>query len=50
QEAWKFLGCNLIHPFMTMSLLSLSVLPEIRVTNKGLIDTINFKKISLVSS
>ncbi|MBO3768704.1 MAG: adenine deaminase [Candidatus Brockarchaeota archaeon] len=50
QEAWKFLGCNLIHPFMTMSLLSLSVLPEIRVTNKGLIDTMNFKKISLVSS
>jgi adenine deaminase len=50
QEAWKTLGCNLIHPFMTMSLLSLSVLPELRVTNKGLIDTINFRKISLVET
>jgi adenine deaminase len=49
QEAWKLLGCNMIHPFMTMSLLSLSVLPEIRVTNKGLIDTVNFRKITLVS-
>ncbi|NHV06248.1 MAG: adenine deaminase, partial [Thaumarchaeota archaeon] len=48
QEAWKLLGCNMIHPFMTMSLLSLSVLPEIRVTNKGLIDTVNFRKITLV--
>jgi len=49
QMAWKKLGCNLIHPFMTMSLLSLSVLPEIRITNKGVVDTVKFKVISLFS-
>jgi len=46
-RAWKELGCKMINPFMTMSLLSLSVLPEIRVTNKGLIDTVEFKKMEL---
>ncbi|MGB9726980.1 MAG: adenine deaminase [Nitrososphaeria archaeon] len=46
-SAWRKLGCTMINPFMTMSLLALSVLPEIRVTNKGLIDTVNFKKIKL---
>jgi adenine deaminase len=47
-SAWKKLGCEMINPFMTMSLLALSVLPEIRVTNKGLIDTVEFKKINLL--
>lgn len=46
-EAWKQLGCNMVSPFMTMALLSLAVLPELRLTNKGLIDTINFKFVSL---
>ncbi|MEM3503798.1 MAG: adenine deaminase C-terminal domain-containing protein, partial [Nitrososphaeria archaeon] len=46
-DAWKKLGCTMINPFMTMSLLALSVLPEIRITNKGLIDTVNFKKINI---
>ncbi len=46
-DAWKRLGCTMINPFMTMSLLALSVLPEIRITNKGLIDTVNFKKINI---
>jgi len=40
----------MISPFMTISLLSLSVLPEIRVTDKGVIDTINFKKIPLIET
>ncbi|MCX8189288.1 MAG: adenine deaminase [Nitrososphaeria archaeon] len=46
-DAWKKLGCTMINPFMTMSLLALSVLPEIRITDKGLIDTVNFKKINI---
>ncbi|HKM39729.1 MAG TPA: adenine deaminase C-terminal domain-containing protein, partial [bacterium] len=41
--AFKELGCHLISPFMTMALLPLPVLPEIRITNRGLVDTINFK-------
>jgi len=45
--AWKELGCNMESPFMTMALLSLAVLPELRLTNRGLVDTVNFKIIDL---
>lgn len=46
-SAWRELGCNMIHPFMTMSLLTLPVLPELRLTDKGLIDTVSFKRVGL---
>ena len=46
-QAWKVLGCPIESPFMTMALLSLAVIPELRLTNKGLIDTVNFKPIDL---
>lgn len=49
EKAWKELGCNLVSPFMTMALLSLAVLPELRLTNKGLVDTINFKFVDLIA-
>ena len=42
-QAWKDLGCNLVSPFMTMALISLPVLPELRLTNRGLVDCLNFK-------
>lgn len=42
EGAWRELGCDLDSPFMTMSLLALAVLPEVRVTNRGLVDTVNF--------
>ena len=45
--AWKTLGCSMVSPFMTMALLSLAVLPELRLTNQGLVDTVNFRKIDL---
>lgn len=45
--AWKELGCNMVSPFMTMALLSLAVLPELRLTNRGLVDTVNFKFMDL---
>jgi len=47
-EAFKQLGCRLKRPFMTMSLLALPVMPELRITDKGLIDTVNFRKVSLI--
>jgi len=47
-KAFKQLGCNLKRPFMTMSLLALPVMPELRITDKGLIDTINFRKVDLI--
>lgn len=46
-SAWKKLGCNLVSPFMTMALLALAVLPELRLTNRGLVDTVNFKFVDL---
>ncbi len=35
------IGCTLQEPFMTMSFLSLSVIPELKLTDKGLIDVVN---------
>ncbi len=49
EKAWRDLGCEMASPFMTMSLLALSVLPELRITDKGLIDTVEFKKIDLIA-
>ncbi len=46
-NAWKRVGCTIESPFMTMALLALPVIPEIRITNKGLVDTLNHKFISL---
>ena len=40
-EAWVALGSPLASPFMTMSLLSLVVIPEIRITDKGLVNVYN---------
>lgn len=50
EDAWRNLGCDLESPFMTMSLLPLAVLPEIRVTNRGLLDTTQFDFIDPVGS
>lgn len=46
-EAWKILECSIVSPFMTMALLSLAVIPELRLTNKGLVNTITFEQIDL---
>ncbi|MDK2927469.1 MAG: adenine deaminase [Bacillota bacterium] len=43
EAAWRALGCRLVSPFMTMALLSLAVLPELRITNRGLVDTLRFR-------
>lgn len=47
EAAWKELGCDLVSPFMTMALLGLAVLPELRLTNRGLVDTVNFRFVDL---
>lgn len=41
------LGVQVEHPFITLSFLSLPVIPEIRVTDKGIIDVIKGKIISV---
>ena len=41
------MGCDLEAPFMTLSFLSLSPIPELRLTDQGLIDAVNLRKTSL---
>ncbi len=48
-EAWKELGCKLVSPFMTMALLGLPVLPQLRISNRGLVDTMNFKFVEVLA-
>jgi len=48
-EAARSLGCAFASPFMAMSFLSLAVIPEIRLTDKGLVDVSAAKLIPLTS-
>jgi adenine deaminase len=45
--ASRTLGCPLGDPFMTLSFLALPVIPELKLTDKGLVDVLEFKPISL---
>ena len=42
EEAWKDIGCDIVSPFMTMALIPLACLPELRLTNRGLVDCTTF--------
>lgn len=41
-EAWKAIGCDIQSPFMTMALIPLACLPELRLTDRGLVDCNKF--------
>lgn len=43
----KKLGCTLDDPFMSLSFMALPVIPHLKITDLGLVDTDNFKIISL---
>jgi adenine deaminase len=43
RKAAKSMGCKLPDPFMTLSFLSLPVIPELKLTDKGLVDVNQFK-------
>jgi len=45
--AARSLGCDLAAPFMTLSFLCLSPIPELKLTDQGLIDAVNLKKTGL---
>jgi adenine deaminase len=47
EESAKSLGSNLQSPFMTLSFMALPVIPKLKITDKGLFDSENFKFISL---
>ncbi|WP_409069205.1 adenine deaminase [Clostridium sp. FAM 1755] len=46
-SAWKEIGCDIVSPFMTMALIPLACLPELRLTNRGLVDCNKFEFVSL---
>lgn len=48
EQAWRDMGCLMPSPFMTMGLSSLACLPELRLTNKGLVDCVKFEFVPLV--
>jgi adenine deaminase len=47
EKATQELGCKLDHPFGILSFLALPVIPELRLTDKGLVDVAKFKIVSL---
>jgi adenine deaminase len=46
-EAARALGTTLPAPFSTMSFLALSVVPELKLTDRGLVDTVSFELVPL---
>jgi adenine deaminase len=44
----KGMGGKLHAPFMTLSFMALLVIPEIKISDRGLFDAINFKFIDLL--
>ncbi|MEX2104760.1 MAG: adenine deaminase C-terminal domain-containing protein, partial [Bacilli bacterium] len=47
EEAWKKIGSTINAPFMTMSLIALPVIPDIRISNRGLVDVTKFEIIEV---
>lgn len=46
-KAWKEMGCVIGSPYMTMALVPLACLPELRLTNRGLVDCRTFEFVEL---
>ncbi len=42
ESAWEQIGCQMVSPFMTMALIPLACLPELRLTDRGLVDCTKF--------
>jgi adenine deaminase len=47
EGASRQLGATIVAPFMTMSFLALSVIPELKITDRGLVDTVRFELVPL---
>ena len=48
ERSWERIGCTMPSPFMTMALIPLACLPELRLTNRGLVDCTTFTFADLV--
>lgn len=42
EQAWADMGCKMPSPFMTMGILSLPCVPELRLTNRGYVNCVTF--------
>ena len=42
-KCWEQIGCTMVSPFMTMALIPLACLPELRLTDRGLVDCRTFR-------
>ena len=49
-KAAKELGCELNDPFMAMAFLSLPVIPDLKITDKGVFDTNRFEFINIFNN
>ncbi len=47
EDTWAEIGCTMPSPFMTMALIPLACLPELRLTNRGLVDCTIFEFVDL---
>lgn len=47
QEALRSMGCQLENPFMALSFLALPVIPELKLTDRGLFDVLKFSFVNL---
>ncbi|HUH66636.1 MAG TPA: adenine deaminase [Syntrophales bacterium] len=47
KKASRGLGCTLPDPFMALSFLALSVIPELKITDRGLVDVREFRRVPL---
>jgi adenine deaminase len=47
EEAARSLGSHLTHPFMALSFMALPVIPELKITDMGLIDVVRFEPVGL---
>lgn len=48
EQTWADIGCTMPSPFMTMALIPLACLPELRLTNRGLVDCTTFRFTDLI--
>ncbi len=47
EKVWEEMGCRIVSPFMTLALIPLACLPDLRLTDKGLVDCRTFQFVDL---
>lgn len=50
RRAWEQMGCTMPSPFMTMGVMSLACVPELRLTNRGYVNCLTFEMEPLLVS